>query len=218
MTEPLGPLFVPPDTPSNFWVLVVLLAIPVMAVAVLVMARGRLPSALSSMAFLLLPPFAYVLGDIHLLEESKTVTFCGSCHETMSPLVMALEHDTDTLAAIHFQRGRVSHVDACYQCHSGYGLWGDVSAKRAGILHMLHTVTGGYEYPLAPTKRFDINSCRGCHAGTVNFRAVDAHQDPDIQQSLLSGEMGCTGMCHPPPHPEWALEGAQALARAEDTR
>jgi cytochrome c nitrite reductase small subunit len=212
MEQPLGPLFVPPYSPDRFWILILIVAVPVMVVALVVMVRGRLPPAFSAMAFLLLPAFAYVLGDIHLLEESKKVTFCGSCHETMSPIVTELHEDTDTLAAIHFQRGRVSHVDACYQCHSGYGIWGGVHAKEAGILHMLHTVTGNYDYPLKPRAPFDINSCRGCHAGTTNFRAVEAHQDPDIQQSLLSGEMSCTGVCHPSAHPEAALNGATAFA------
>jgi hypothetical protein len=41
---------------------------------------------------------------------------------------------------------------------------------------------------------------------------VEAHQDPDMQQALLSGEMSCTGVCHPAAHPDWALEGAKALA------
>jgi len=212
MQEPLGPLFVPPDAPDRFWMLIAVVAVPVMVVSVMVMVRGRLPAALSTMALLLLPPFAYVLGDINLLEESKTVKFCGSCHETMSPIVTALHQDTETLAAIHFQRGRVSHADACYQCHSGYGIWGDVSAKTAGIMHMLHTVTGDFDYPLKPRATFDIDSCRGCHAAATNFRAVEAHQDPDMQQLLLSGEMSCTAVCHPAAHPDWALKGATAYA------
>lgn len=213
MRQPLGPLFVPPESPDRLWILVLIVAVPVLAVSLLVLVRGRLPSALSSMAFLLLPAFGYVLGDINLLEQSKTVTFCGSCHETMSPIVTAIRTDTESLAAIHFQRGRVPHEDACYQCHSGYGMWGDVHAKLAGIRHMLHTVTGDYEYPLAPRPRFDINSCRNCHAAAKPFRDAEAHQDPDIQQALLSGEMSCTGVCHPAAHPDWALDGAAALAK-----
>lgn len=212
MDQPLGPLFVPPGMPDRFWILILLVAVPVMLASLLVMVRGRLPAVLSSMAFLLLPPFAYVLGDIHLLEESKHVAFCGSCHETMSPLIAALkESPPETLAAIHYQRGRVSHVDACYQCHSGYGLWGDAHAKTAGVMHMLNTVLGNYDYPLE-ARAFSIDSCRNCHAAAENFRAVDAHQDPDMQQALLAGEMSCAGMCHPAAHPDWALNGAQALA------
>ena len=30
---------------------------------------------------------------------------------------------------------------------------------------------------------------------------------PDIQDSLLSSEMGCTGMCHAAAHPPEALSG-----------
>lgn len=212
--EQLGPLFVHPKDPSYFWILVVVVAVPVLVVALMVLVRGRLPPALSAMAFLLLPPFGYVLGDINLLEQSKKVTFCGSCHETMSPLLVALRQDEETLAAHHFRVGAVSHVDACYKCHSGYGIWGDVSAKMAGVEHMLHTITGGFDYPLEPRNEFDIDSCLSCHAEAVPFRAVDTHRDPDMQQALLAGEMSCTGVCHPPAHPDWALNGAAALTES----
>jgi ferredoxin len=177
------------------------------------MVRGRLPAPLSAMAFLLLPAFAYVLGDLHVLEESKKVTFCGSCHETMSPIVAAIQDDDETLAGRHFQIGAVSHADACYKCHSGYGIWGGVGAKTAGIMHMLNTVTGSYEFPLQPRRVFDIDSCRSCHAEAKPFRAVEIHRDPDMQAALLTGEMSCTGMCHPAAHPDWALNGASALRR-----
>ena len=57
---------------------------------------------------------------------------------------------------------------------------------------------------------FDIDSCLGCHAFAPSFRAVEAHQDPDLQKQLLSREMGCTGICHPAAHPEAALTGGGA--------
>jgi len=57
---------------------------------------------------------------------------------------------------------------------------------------------------------FDIASCLGCHAGAASFRDVEAHQDPDVQQALLSHTMACTGACHPAAHPEEALTGGRA--------
>ena len=208
--EDLGPLFVAPHEPDRMGLLLAILAGVVIAVALVALVRGRLPDALSSSVLLLLPLFAYVLGDLHLLEESKRVEFCGSCHETMSPIVEAMRSDTEYLSSIHYRRGAVPHDAACYRCHGGYGLWGDAQAKFAGIMHMVHTVTGNYELPLQKSGTFDIASCLDCHAQAAPFRQEETHRDPDLQKSLLSGEMGCVGACHPDPHPPEALQGVAA--------
>jgi hypothetical protein len=210
--EDLGPLFQPPSDPDHFWILVVLLAAPAIASCLYVLVRGQLPLLLSATMLLLVPAFAYVLGDLHMLEGSKKTEFCGSCHETMSPLLTSMQVDDSTLAGWHFRRGAVNHETACYECHSGYGIWGTASAKLAGVNHMIKTVTGNYEFPLEKHGTFDIDSCRGCHAAAVPFRAVDSHRDPDLQQLLLSGEMSCAGTCHPAAHPDEALMGASAAS------
>jgi hypothetical protein len=208
--ENLGPLFVQPSEPDRFWILILLVSVPTIGAACITLVRGRLPSALSSSVLLLLPVFSYVLGNLHVLEESKKVRFCGSCHETMSPVLEALREDEATLAAKHYQRGAVSHRTACYECHSGYGIWGGTNAKLAGVNHMLHTVTGNYAYPLVMRGPFDIDSCLDCHAGSKPFREAVVHQDADIQRMLIDREMGCTGSCHPAAHPPEALRGVQA--------
>jgi hypothetical protein len=115
----------------------------------------------------------------------------------MVPLVESLAADDGSLASIHYARGLVPHDTACYTCHSGYGIWGTVDAKKAGVMHMLHTVTGEYAVPLAMHGPFDIDACLGCHAHAPRFRAVEAHQAPDLQQALVTREMSCTGACHP---------------------
>lgn len=201
----LGPLFQLPEDPHYLWLagtVVALLAIAVLAIG---LVRGRLSRALLLPA-LLLPATAFGVGYLFMLEESKSVEFCGSCHVTMSPLVSALDEDTESLASIHWQRGAVSHENACYQCHSGYGIWGDVDAKIAGVMHMVRTVSGSYEFPIQ-SKTFNVNSCLGCHARAVGFREVEEHRDPEIQEELLSGVSGCAGDCHEVAHPESALWG-----------
>jgi nitrate/TMAO reductase-like tetraheme cytochrome c subunit len=142
-----------------------------------------------------------------ILEHSKEVPFCGSCH-VMTPIVASLG-GTEGLAASHFRRGAVSHDEACYVCHSGYGIWGTVDAKLAGIRHMLHTVTGHYEVPIRHRGPFDIDSCLNCHARAEAFRTIEAHRDPDLQKALVTREMGCTGICHEAAHPDAALMGGQ---------
>jgi hypothetical protein len=125
----------------------------------------------------------------------------------MPPLVASLSSEEESLAAIHYQRGAVSRVEACYTCHSGYAIWGTVSAKRAGLGHMWRTLTHDYEFPLEHKGPFNIDSCQNCHAGTRAFREVEDHRDPELAQAMFDREIGCTGDCHPAAHPESALHG-----------
>jgi cytochrome c nitrite reductase small subunit len=203
--QDLGPLFRLPEDPHYLWLFGI--AVAALAIGVLLVAflRGRI-SALLVLPTLLLPVAAYGIGYLFTLEESKSVAFCGSCHETMSPLVAALAEDNDTISSSHWRRGAVSHVDACYQCHSGYGIWGQANAKLAGVMHMVRTVSGNFEYPIR-SKHFDNASCLGCHAQAVPFREVEEHRDPEIQQEMLSGASSCAGDCHEAAHPEAALWG-----------
>jgi len=127
----------------------------------------------------------------------------------MTPVLKSLQSNDGSLASTHYARGLVPHDEACFTCHSGYGIWGGVDAKMAGVRHMTHSVTGNYPIPLAKNGPFDIDSCLGCHAFASNFRAVEAHRDPDLQQQLVTRELSCTGACHPAAHPPEALMGGE---------
>ena len=199
--EDLGPLFVHPYQPDQFWILILIVSLPAIAASLYVLIRGQLPAALSSSLMILLPLVAYLLGDIHLMDESKRVNYCGSCHEAMSPMFETMHNDDSTLAGFHYQRGAISHQTACYSCHSGYGLSGDMTAKLAGMRHMLQTALGSEDYPLRLRRPFDIDSCLDCHAEAKPFRAIEDHRELDIQEALLEREMGCTGECHETAHP-----------------
>jgi hypothetical protein len=209
---PTGPLFISSPVPAIVeWsrVLPILVAVPAMLILAWGLVRGRLPAPMGVMG-LVLTVAAYGLGMLMVMEESKDVRFCGSCH-LMTPIVTSLRAtDGSSLAAVHFTRGLVPTNEACYTCHSGYGIWGTFGAKKAGTMHMLHNLTGHYALPLELNGPFDIASCLGCHAGAASFRNVEAHQDPDVQQALLSHTMACTGACHPAAHPEEALTGGRA--------
>lgn len=211
--EELGPLFVPLGGPDYFWILILLFAIPAIGLCLYNLVRGQLPVTLSTFGMLLLPMFGYVIGNLHVLDESKSVEFCGSCHVTMPPLVESMKANGQDLAAVHFRQGAVSHKDACYVCHSGYGLLGDVEAKFAGVNHMIHTVLATERYPLKMRSTFNIGSCLDCHAATEPFRAVKGHRTLGIQNRMMSGEIGCTGACHEPAHPRAALNGTEAWKR-----
>jgi len=154
----------------------------------------------------LFPLGTAMTGNYAGFEATKERRFCGSCH-VMTPIVADLTKEGDTLAATHYQRGLVSHEQACFVCHSGYGIWGTLDAKLAGVRHMMKTATRSYTFPIEHHGPFDIDSCLNCHAQAATFRAVDAHKDPDTQQALYKREMGCTGVCHLAAHPEEALKG-----------
>ena len=208
--EDLGPLFHRPADPHYLWILGASLVAGCVFSAVVGLIRGRASLAAAAVGLVVLPVFSYVIGYLFLMEESKRVEFCGSCHQPMSPIVAALQTDTESLSSIHWRAGAVDHATACYQCHSGYGIWGAVGAKRAGMNHMLRTIMGDYEFPIEKKGPFDVASCLGCHAETEKFRIAEDHQDRDMQEALLSGEEGCLGDCHPAAHPESALNGVDA--------
>src|SRR5262249_46014444 len=162
-----GPLFIsPPVEPVVDWprVLPVLVALPAVAILAWGLVRGRLPPA-AGVAGLVLPIAAYGLGMLMLMEDSKDVRFCGSC-----PLMAPPPRTPPTAKASHppddspppptpYSRGLVPTAEACFTCHSGYGIWGTVGAKRAGVMHMLRSLTGRYHLPLELNGTFDINSC-----------------------------------------------------------
>lgn len=203
-----SPLFAGPPAAHGIPWLAVLAMLVAAAAAILLLwglVRGRLPASYSAAA-VLLPLAAYALASLHMLESSKQVAFCGSCH-VMTPLLNSLQGNDGSLASIHYARGLVPHDQACFTCHSGYGIWGGVDAKMAGVMHMVRTATGWYSLPLTLNGPFDINSCLGCHAFAPSFRAVEAHQDPELQKQLLTHELSCTGVCHPAAHPDSALTG-----------
>lgn len=213
MNGATGPLFVPPGAGHGLpWaaILPMLLAVPAIVLLLIgLFSRRRLPAAMGTAA-LVLPIASYGLAALYVMEGSKEVSFCGSCH-VMTPIVAALDTDKESLASIHYRRGLVRHDEACYVCHSGYGIWGTMDAKMAGVMHMIRTLTGNYELPIAMHDTFDIGSCLNCHAASAAFRDVKEHQDPDVQQALLSHEMSCTGVCHPEAHPASALTGGVAM-------
>jgi hypothetical protein len=203
------PLFSwPPSHRGLDWlqILPLLTALPAAAILLVGLVRGHLMPAAATAGVVVLPVLTYALGALLIIEDSKTVTFCGSCH-VMTPIVASLSGEGDSLAAVHYRRGLVSHEEACFVCHSGYGIWGTIDAKMAGVRHMLRTVANDYAFPIELVGPFDIGSCLNCHARAATFRAVVAHQDPDTQQALIKHELSCTGVCHSAGHPEDALKG-----------
>ena len=206
--DELGPLFVTPLEATHPWLRVALFVIALPAVGMLVagLVRGQLWVGTAWAGVVILPLLTFTLGHVVFIQDAKRVAFCGSCH-VMELIVASLAADDGSLAARHFARGALPSSEACYQCHGGYGIWGGVRAKLAGMQHMLRSATGTERLPLRLYEPYDLHACLDCHAHTARFRSVELHMDLGVQAGLLSNDFGCTGTCHPAAHPLTALDG-----------
>ena len=210
MEAELGPLFVDKPEIHLLWIVALIAAAASIGLAVYALVRGHVSRELGLAGLVLLPGVALLLSNLDTANQSQEMKFCGSCHEPMAPVVASVIEANGSLASNHYQSGAIKGDTACYTCHSGYGLAGDVAAKRAGLGHMWHELRGSYDYPLAMNRPFDIDACLDCHRHAPKFRAVALHTDPDTQKLLASRELSCTGACHPSAHPPEALNGSVA--------
>jgi nitrate/TMAO reductase-like tetraheme cytochrome c subunit len=159
-------------TPANMW-------------GLLLVAVGLVPMMVAFMTF------------AHGLEESATVSSCGSCH-VMAPYVQDLRDvKSDTLAATHF-KNRYILENQCYTCHSDYGLGGTVKAKLGGLGHVWYFTTGRYETPLKIARPYSNVRCLGCHGESQKFLTSETKKP--IMADLMSGKTSCLE-CHAPAHP-----------------
>ena len=174
---------------------------------VLVFRRARLAEAQSKgllfLGICVLPiPVTFLSAGIGM-EESKAVSFCGSCHAPMGPFVRDMENAaSETLAAVHY-KNRYLQREQCWNCHSDYGIAGTASAKTTGIVHMVKYTSGRWEPPIRLFAPYKWRICLGCHAESALFKAPrgDGSAHDGVVRAVLAGETGCTD-CHAPAHPE----------------
>lgn len=193
-------------TEPLLWLVPVALALIAVAICTTGLVRGRLGRRWLAAGLIGLPLVSFALAAVVVMDRSRATEFCASCH-VMGPVVASVHGADGSLAAEHVRLGALRTSQSCYGCHSGYGIWGDVSAKRAGLMHMLHEVTGRYDLPLRMRAPLDVRACLGCHAESVRFRRVADHAAEGVQRALLAGERGSTGTCHARAHPSGALTG-----------
>ncbi len=206
----LGPLFATSPFEASRWLLgvLVLFAAPGVAILLWGLVTGRLSRTPAGLGLLAIPASVFVLANFYLLEASKDTRFCGSCH-VMAPILKAALGGGKTLAARHIELGAIPRTEACYACHSDYGLWGTVQAKSSGVMHVVRNAFGLYGFPIQHNGPYPVSICLRCHAQAENFRKEDSHTDPDVQSGLLDGTFSCTGDCHNEAHPEEALNGPE---------
>jgi cytochrome c nitrite reductase small subunit len=144
-----------------------------------------------------LPLFSMTATTAVVMEESKTVNSCASCH-SMDPFVNDMRNPASkTLAASHYLNKWIGD-DQCYQCHTTYGIHGTLEAKRDGLRHWWRYVTDDWQRPISYPGKYPDADCLKCHEGTPGYQNAQAHQEAFA--ALAAGEVDCL-FCHGPVHP-----------------
>lgn len=132
-----------------------------------------------------------------VLETTKTVESCATCH-VMDPFVNDLyDSESSTLAARHFKNKWIPEYQ-CYTCHTTYGAHGTFEGKRDGFRHWLLYVTGTYPDPIRFAGSYPNKNCTACHGATPAYDQVPGHHA--LTNELAADEVSCTS-CHGPAHP-----------------
>jgi len=145
----------------------------------------------------LLPLAATWSTTTTVMEGTKSVQACMSCH-VMHPFVIDMTNaSSPTLAARHYRNNWIAK-DQCYACHVTYGVTGTMAGKRDGFRHWLHYVTNTYPDPIQYVGSYANSNCLSCHQGTGKWERVKSHQA--LVGELSTDRIACIS-CHGPPHP-----------------
>jgi cytochrome c-type protein NapC len=164
---------------------------------------GRL-ALLSGVLFL--PLVAVVTGANQAYRESSSTTFCLSCHEMTDHGRSLFVDDRAVLPAVHYQKRLVDRDHACFECHTNYGMFGDVEAKLDGLRHVWVHYTSGPPATFELYEPYPNANCLHCHDDARSFLEAPAHAGRF--DALLGDETSCL-QCHDRGHGlQLAEEGA----------
>jgi len=157
--------------------------------------KGKLTGPMSwaalALGVALLPMFASGFGTVLVFERAEKVEFCESCHLTMKAFVTDMKNPkSESLAAIHFKNSYIPD-NQCYVCHTGYGLFGTVQAKREGLHDVYKYYTRSFTLPVKLRGGYPNNDCLKCHAGSVKWQEAHA----DFKEDVFAGKTSCLE-CH----------------------
>lgn len=160
-------------------------------------SEAALWKALAFAAMVLVPGAAVFLANYHTFEGVHEVEACARCH-VMRPMINDMrDPGSQTLAARHFKNGWIPKSQ-CFECHSDYGLSGDMAAKAEGYRHLARYTTGTYQEPIQYRGHFPNHNCLKCHLGKRPFEGVKSHTT--VRALLTSSAMSCLN-CHGRSHP-----------------
>jgi len=144
----------------------------------------------------IIPALTSGFGTVLVFERAERVEFCASCHLTMKSYVQDMKDPkSNSLAAVHFNN-RYIPDDQCYVCHTSYGLFGTVQAKREGLIDVYKYYTRTFHLPLKLRHPYPNGDCLKCHEGAVKW--LSSHED--YKEALFAGDMTCM-QCHGNEHP-----------------
>ncbi len=153
--------------------------------------------ALAFLGFFILPVLVLAGGTASHLEQSKSTTFCISCH-VMEPYWKSLHIDQSRyIPAVHFQNKLIPREQACYTCHRQYAMFGDLKAKMAGVNHMWVYYFGTMPDRIQLYEPYQNRECLHCHAGARSFERPNWHSA--FRTELASGKRSCL-TCHDSNH------------------
>lgn len=169
------------------------------------MTAGR--KLLLFLVLFLIPTMAAMLGNVHNIEATKHVEFCGSCHVMTSYVQDVRNPNSKTLASMH-GRLDIFKEEACYTCHADYGMFGGVTTKIGGMHHVIdfygNDWTTPNHRPPKLYKPYDTDRCRRCHQPLRDGAPLEHRVHAD---KIESREVSCSDKgCHGPPHPPWVQQ------------
>ena len=151
----------------------------------------------------IMPIFVSTAGGVLVFEKSQRVGMCNSCHLTMKPYVDDMKDpQSQSLAALHY-KNRYIEDNQCYSCHTSYGMFGTVQAKKEGLIDVYKYYTHTFKTPITMRHPYSNNDCLKCHGGSAKFLA--SHKKD--RDAMFADEVSC-GQCHDDDNPAHNLQAS----------
>ena len=146
----------------------------------------------------ILPVFVSSAGGLLVMEKSQRVGLCNSCHLTMTPYVNDMKNPkSQSLAALHY-KNRYIPDNQCYVCHTSYGMFGTLQAKKEGIIDVFKYYTHTFSVPVKMRHPYSNNDCLKCHGASDKFLA--SHKKQKDRDAMFADEVSCA-QCHDDDNP-----------------
>jgi cytochrome c-type protein NapC len=129
-------------------------------------------------------PATYFSMSVHSLNRSKTVEFCGSCHQMSRHIDDVTSKQSKSLAAKHYKRYWINDHQ-CYTCHTNYTLFGPIETKLTGLKHMYVSLFKHVnEEDIKIYSPYLDKNCMTCH-DNERFNKPEEHLDRDPDESCV---------------------------------
>jgi cytochrome c-type protein NapC len=156
-------------------------------------------------------------GNVVGFETTMDRDFCASCH-VMEPWTDdSMDPTSQTLAARH-SRNKWFGAKNCYTCHSDYEMFGMVTTKLTGMLHVYHYYLSYLDVSQEEAKKkielyapFKNLACMQCHSTEAKIwnEQID-HKG--ARDDVRTEKVSCVSRgCHGPAHPFSKLARGEVL-------